>query len=394
MTYVPHRVDTEGNAIVTIDNPTTAFGDMRVAELTPVAMLTFTYNINGDIVTTSTTNGGSVAQQDALAVVSSSTDVAGSGEMRSRDLIHYRNGLGAMTRYTAIFTSGVANSQQTAGVGNAQDGFFFGFNGTSFGILHRKNNSDTWIPQASWNVDPLDGNGPSGMTIDPTKLNVYEIVYKWLGGGQIEFFCENTSGGAFIPLHRIEYSNQHTSPSIYNPSLPLSIAASNTGNNSNIQVKTASMAGFIEGKDEKLGPVNAYEATSSHSSETAIFHLRNKATYLGQDNRVVSFLKQFSVGNDTTRMATFRIYLNATLTGTASWSDVNGDDSVMEVDTAQTYDSGGKLLFAGIVSKDNGQVFDLANLEIDIIPGDVVTITSESANSNDMSAALIWQEDF
>lgn len=70
---------------------------------------------------------------------------------------------------------------QLMGVGDDLDGFFFGYNGSSFGILRRQNGTDNWIPQSAWNNDTFDGNGRSGVALNATQGNVYSIQYQWLG---------------------------------------------------------------------------------------------------------------------------------------------------------------------------------------------------------------------
>jgi hypothetical protein len=393
-------IDTEGHLKVNIQDPKTAFGDLRIAELTPEVEVTFPYNINGEFLNTTTANGGTVTQADSMAVLQTSTNSAGSALMETVRPLKYRAGLGALARYTGLFTTGVANSTQRIGVGDDNDGYFFGYNGADFGILRIQDGTETWTSQANWNIDVMDGsNGsdnPSNMTLDPTKINVFEIAYQWLGAGEIEFFIEDPADGQFAPVHRIRYANTNTVPSVYNATLPLSAKVINSGNTSNLTLKSASMAGFVEGKSKILGPTEVYDSTSTHSTETAFFHLRNKSTYLTLDNRVTCYLQKLSVGNDAVSLSTFRVYRNATLSGVASWADINGDDSPMEVDEVQTYTSGGTLLFSGVVGKDSGAVFNLMSDERGIIvrPGDVITVTSESSNNGAQAASLFWQEDF
>jgi hypothetical protein len=161
-------------------------------------------------------------------------------------------------------------------------------------------------------------------------------------------------------------------------------------------MRTASMAGFTEGKNILTGPINAFGDNSTHNTETEFFHLRNKATYQGKTNKVRLMLKSLSCGNDTNGLATFNIYLNAGLGATAhSWTDIDVDNSVVEVDTAKEFSTAGKLLFKGVVGKDSGETFNLEDLDIIVAPGDIITVTSESAGaSNVQSATLLWQEDF
>lgn len=391
-------IDTEGHLKINIQDPLTAFGDMRVAELTPQVQLTFPYNINADLVNTTLVSGGTVTQADSMAVLQTSTNTAGAATLASRRVNKYRAGLGSLARFTGLFTTGVASSQQRVGVGDNNDGFYFGYDGADFGILVIKDGTETWTPQTSWNVDVMDGqngaNNPSNMLLDPTKINVFQIQYQWLGAGQITFYIEDPADGTYDPVHRIAYANGFTTPSLYNPNLPLSAKVINSGNATNLTLKSASMSGFCEGKVKQLGVVNSLVETSTHSTETAFFHLRNKGTYVTLPNRIIALLKALSVGNDANTLSTFKIYSNATLAGVASWTDVNGDDSIMEYDTVQTYTSGGKLLFSGVVGKDSGSFFPLEDLNIIVQPNDIITVTSASVGSGAQAADLVWFEDF
>ena len=155
------------------------------------------------------------------------------------------------------------------------------------------------------------------------------------------------------------------------------------------------MAGFTEGKNIVTGPINSFSGSFTGTAETHHFHIRNKGTYLTKTNKIRCILKSLSCGNDTTAISSFTVYRNATLAGTASWTDIDANDSVIEADTVQTYSSGGKVLFRGIVGREGGDTFDLESLGLKISPNDIITITSETeGNSALMVSSLLWQEDF
>lgn len=383
MTYIPPTI-----------LPKTAFGDLRIAEISPQVQVTFEYNINPNLLNTVTSNGGIVKQEEAMAVLETSTNSTGLADIKTIRLLKYRSGLGALTRFTGLFTTGVANSTQLIGVGTDENGFFFGFNGITFGILHRVNSIDTWINQSSWNVDTMDGNGPSSMILDINKINVFEISYQYLGAGQITFFIEDSNTGEFVIVHKIKYTNINIIPSLFNPSLPLNMHVENNGNTSNIIIKSASMAAFVEGKDIIIGAPYTFNNSKTHSSETALFSIRNKSTFAGKTNLVNAFMRNISCANDVNQLATFKIYEDATLGGTPSFLDIEVNSSIMESDTSGTTVSGGKLLVAYTIGKDSGQTFELDKLNIIMKPGSTYTITSDSASSNVMGASLSWVEDF
>ena len=379
--------------IKSINGPVSAFGDILAVEPTPQVQLTFPYNINTDLVAVTEVTGGTVTQADSMAVLQTGTNSTGAATLDSVKIIKYRNGSGSVVRFTALFTTGIANSTQIIGVGDDEDGFFFGYNGATFGVMRRRNSSDTWTAQSSWSEDTMDGSGPSGMTLDQTKLNVLEVQYQWLGSGQIIFKVENPDTGMFVDVHKIKYANSNTVPSVYNPSFPMHLSVVNSGNLTNLTLKTASLAGFVEGKDISNGSINSFAADSTHSAEAELFSIKNRDTHGGKTNRVSVLLKAFTTGNDVNQIATFRIYQNATLTS-PTFVDVDATNSVVQTDVTASGFTGGKLLYSGVSPKDNGVQFDVEPLRLEVRPGDTFTVTSESSGTGLMSASFTWLEDF
>jgi hypothetical protein len=52
---------------------------------------------------------------------------------------------------------------------------------------------DTKVPQSQW-ADPLDGTGPSGYTLDLTKMQMWYIDYSWYGAGFIRWGLRTAKG--------------------------------------------------------------------------------------------------------------------------------------------------------------------------------------------------------
>ena len=173
-------------------NPKTAFGDLRVAELTPVLQFSFEYTVdNTELTTQIKTGSGTVTQADAMAVASTGTTTSSISRQICHQHVRYRAGLGGLMRFTALFTQGVANTSQWVGLlgstgstADFQNGFAVGYNGTTFGVGRFSNDSLTFTALSACD-DPLDGTGKSGMTVDPTKLNVFFIQYQYLGAGRL-----------------------------------------------------------------------------------------------------------------------------------------------------------------------------------------------------------------
>lgn len=117
----------------------TAFGEAVVAQPTPVIQITFPYKVNPGLVDIRENQSGTVTHVNRSALMSTGAAANSSAEIRSKRIMKYNPGQGSMVRFTAVFSTPAANSVQLAGIGNESDGLFFGYNGTSFGIMHRKN---------------------------------------------------------------------------------------------------------------------------------------------------------------------------------------------------------------------------------------------------------------
>lgn len=389
-----------GSGIIAVDDKTgtysvkkTAFGELKVASGVPKVLAHFPYNINTDVVSSTTTGSGTVTHSNFMATMSTTAASSSSAEIETLGVVEYLPGSGVDAMWTAVFTTGVAGSTQSIGVGNSVNGFFVGYNGADFGVLHRNNSSDTWTAQSSFNMDTLDGNGPSGMTIDPTKGNVFRCIFQWLGFGAITFFCEYPASGEFIPFHRIKYANANTVPSISNPTLPMSAKVENTTNDTNIVLKTPSLGAYIDGEDTDTGSVtNAQSNTKSVTTENNIITIRNKTTYQSVTNQVRIRPVLLSMAADGNKNVTVNMYINTTLGGSPSYTDISTNTSVIDYDTAGTTISGGRLVASFGLGKTQSSVISIKELNLILNPGDTLTIAATSSQSNDVTAAISWLE--
>jgi len=115
----------------------TAFGSLSVAELTPEVQIQFPYAINTEILKIKDNNGSS-SVENHMVKLSTGAQANSTAELNSVIPLKYHPGQGALVRFTALFTTGVAGSVQLAGIGNTADGLFFGYNGANFGILRKQ----------------------------------------------------------------------------------------------------------------------------------------------------------------------------------------------------------------------------------------------------------------
>jgi hypothetical protein len=79
--------------------------------------------------------------------------------------------------------------------------------------------NDYGVVQANWNMDPFDGSGPSGVTLDWTKTQIMVIDLEWLGVGAAR--CGFVIDGVLWYAH--EFRNTNVLDLVYmsTPNLPV-----------------------------------------------------------------------------------------------------------------------------------------------------------------------------
>jgi hypothetical protein len=83
------------------------------------------------------------------------------------------------------------------------------------------------VPQTEWNVDRMDGTGPSGYTLDTTKMQMAYIDYTWYGAGFIRFGFRATEGN-IVYCHKMPNNNQNTEAYMRSGNLPARYEAINS----------------------------------------------------------------------------------------------------------------------------------------------------------------------
>jgi len=372
----------------------TAFGEQLIAENTPVIQLEFPYLINPRLINSTVVNSGGVTSFDSMAIVTSGTTTGSTAELQSIKVIKYQPGQGVEVKYTSLYTTGVLGTTQLSGILNDQDGFGFGCNGVSFGIVHRNNSVDEWIYMNNWNVDKADGSGVLPI-LDPTMLNVFKIDYQWLGAGMITFNIEDSETGFLETVHRIKYANTNIVPSLTNPSLPFTLFVDNGATTSDLIIKSSSIMAATQGKiitNTALSFSFSNTFTGVNTTIDNVFGLQSRATFGARTNRIESILKRISVGTDGNGIVIVEVFQNATTTA-PTFNDVETLSSVMQTDIVGTAITGGDLVYTAIFGKTDAGAESVENLNIVIAPGDTLYFGARTtASTNEVTIACTWAE--
>ena len=119
------------------DQDKTAFGELAVAERTPIVKAAAQYGVGSKMRTiTSGTGATAGANTESEFYCSSGTTTSGLGTIFSKDACHYKPGQGLLGEMTARFpVTPVADCRLSVGLLNATDSLGFGYIGTDFGII-------------------------------------------------------------------------------------------------------------------------------------------------------------------------------------------------------------------------------------------------------------------
>lgn len=104
------------------------FGDSIVANLSQEVALKFHYGIDDiDEVNVLELNSATVSESNSKLVLSTGTTLNSLACVTTHDYLRYRSGLGALARFTFGVTTGLSGTEQTAGIGDEEDGLFFSY---------------------------------------------------------------------------------------------------------------------------------------------------------------------------------------------------------------------------------------------------------------------------
>jgi hypothetical protein len=199
--------------------------------------------------TVTKTVGGDASNSSGQALFTTGTNTNSGIKAVTDTSVTYRPHAESFVAFTAIFTAGIASSYQRIGLYDDNNGFFIGYEGTSFGVTKRSGAVDTTTAKASFSEDTLSGQTGSGYTrngtpeaIDFTKDNLFRIRFGWLGAAPI-YFEVFSPDGEWVVFHKIKHPNTVAVPTIQNPNLPITLDIKKTSAGASIlSINTACWA--------------------------------------------------------------------------------------------------------------------------------------------------------
>ena len=355
--------DPYGAPILRIDDTTaqhTAKNRLKVSNQELQYFNTFQYGRDTNIWDEVTTNGASLEFDQYLGMVKMSvTGQLGSQAIQqSKRVIRYIPGRQNELSFSVLFTMPATGIRRRIGLFDEQCGFYFedGGDGNYYCVLRRNTAAgvvETRVAREDWNVDPLDGTGPSGFSGDPNAVQMVTFEYDWYGAGQVEvnWIIKNNK----YPVHHFDTGNilPHTWTST--PFLPVRKEITNvTGAAGTHSMYVGSTSIYAEATTSVVGresnaasPITGKSTGNTANTFVPILSIRLKSDRL----RGIVMPVDFQAATLDNTAIFFRLVSNATLTG-ASWVS-SGTESFVEYDVSATANSGGTVMKTGYLSSSN-----------------------------------------
>lgn len=368
------------------------------------------YQDNGKISSSNSATGATMTHDANSSSITCTLDTT-SGSFIKREssrVFAYQPGKSLQILETFVMAAPKANLRQRYGFFNTQNGIFLEQDGTTISFVKRSYVTgsvvETKVAQADWNVDPMNGLGPSLKTLDLTKAQILFIDVEWLGVGSVR--CGFVIDGQFIHCHTFQHANLITNTYMTTACLPIRAEIENTGttaSNSTLRIICATV--ISEGGYELTGRMRCiyHPVTTPYTLTTAgtyypVIAIRLKSDRL--DGIVLP--KDISVlGTSNVARYSYKIVSNATVTG-GTWVSM-GTDSNVEYNISGTSMSGGTDLSHGyttvsnqsapVISLGDGDFkYQLERNSFTSTPYTLVLAVSGASNSDTVLASMNWQE--
>lgn len=348
-----------------------------------------------------TTSTYSNATASSTLAVSAST--AGTRIRQTFQRFNYQPGKSHLVIITGNLkgSGGGAGITRRLGYFDDNNGLFFQDNAGTVQVVRRTSTSgspvDNTVSQSSWNLDKMDGTGPSGVTIDFTKSQIYVIDFEWLGVGRIRLGF--VVAGIIYYCHQFLNANVLTNVYMSTPNLPIRFSIANDGTGAASSIIQICSTVIAEGGSQEVGTVKYFSTAGTFLTATsagtiyALLGFRLKSAFFGAT--VIPF--SVSLVAQTADIFEWILKLNPTVASTFTYSDIT--NSALQSATGVTANtvSGGTDLCGGFVYASTTQESNLTrNLRLGasiagVADQLVICVRPLTAGAH-IQGGLIWNE--
>ena len=248
---------------------------------------------------------------------------------------------------------------------------------TASGIRSQKV-KEVRVPQMKWNLDKVDGTGPSGYNWDKNKMQMIGIEWSWYGAGFIHFMVRG-SDGKWVYVHRMKNNNVNDEAYMRSSNLPVRYSIDNDS-------PVTYLTNTIDSNATTIPAANLQE----FDDEGILFIDNEIITYTGRS-------VTDGPGNFTgcTRAASFQQYLQGTNNTLTAGPKVPHSSNTGIIEISNTCSPtlshwGSSLIMDGGFERDRGYLFTYrqSNVDINTTPKTAFCIRLAPSVSNSLTGRL------
>jgi hypothetical protein len=389
-----------------------AFGRLRVSN--PLTLFDSSHRYADNNLWVNSITGTAAATFNANEGLVDLTVGSANGDEIIRETIKvfsYQPGKSLLVMNTFVFGTAKANLRQRAGYYGEANGIYFEREGSINYMVERSSVTgsvvNTRVAQANWNQDPLDGTGPSGLTLDSSKAQILYIDVEWLGLGTVRTgFIIN---GAFIPCHNFNHANLISTTYITTASLPLRYEMTNVGATTGAStLKQVCSTAISEGGYELRGaqlsagnPITSPTTLTTAGTLYPVASIRLKTTRL----EAIAILTAVSIlGITNNANYKWEVVASGTTTG-GTWVSAGTNSAVEYNITGTSFSStGGRILATGFFQGSNqGSIsvdilkealfaFQLERNSFTSTAYELTLACTSASNSDQVLGSVDWEE--
>ena len=311
----------------------------------------------------------------ASTTLSVSANTEGRRVRQTRRWFNYQPGKSQLVELTGVFGIPTPGITRRIGLFNDQNGIYLESapDGVNLCIRSFVTGSavDRKVAQADWNFDRMDGTGPSGVTLDFSKTQIFFFDFEWLGVGTVAY-------GFFVDRKPFYVHYQHHANSLEvvymsTPNLPLRYEIINNGTGGAASLKHICTTVITEGGRQATGlerGINRGITPLITNNDALIYPLtgvRLKSTHLGAFIRLIDFTVICTSASD------YAVYvvINPTIVGTApTWIPLANSAIEYALPDNATTLLGGTVIYTSIASDANQAITGIQrSVESDLVIG-------------------------
>lgn len=342
-----------------VSSPATIFDSKQVSDSLPLFW--------DDQQVSGAGTGSTHASATASTTLTVTASTAGRRVRQTFRRFNYQPGKSQLYLATGVLPVPQTGITADMGLGDENNGLFFRSSPAGYSFVIRSSVTgspvETVIPQSAWNVDPLDGTGPSGLSLQPGTEILLSIDFEWLGVGPVRFgFYAN---GRQVTAHVFNSFTGLTTPYISTPNLPCHYAIENDGTGAAASLIATCTSVISEAGQEKTGVVRAISRGGSPVTFNVsdvwypAISLRLKTSYIGTTVDLVDV----TVVADTNFVFEVGLFHNPIIAGTdaASWIDLPNSAIQYDISRDLTNTLSGGVLAAVVPVSTSNQNKPLVN---------------------------------